>query len=174
MRKRFCPTCQTFWEVCEDGGDCLNREPHCANCGPDFPHVTLNWEPAVDAGKMEVVEMPAAPKLPTDAQARKNAPVYSGFLAYFPLAVAYVAEVSRKGNEQHNPGQPLHWDRSKSGDELDADARHLIEAGTFDVDGVRHSGKHAWRAMANLQKELEAAQAAGQPFFNDNTGDQNK
>ena len=110
--------------------------------------------------------------LPIDAAARKNVPVYSGFLKYFPLAVAAVAELSRLGNDQHNPGSPLHWDRTKSGDELDADARHLLEAGTFDTDGARHSVKHAWRAMANLQKELEAAQAAGEPFFTHPTGDQ--
>jgi hypothetical protein len=52
----------------------------------------------------------------------------------------------------------MHWDRSKSGDELDALARHLLDAGTMDDDGIRHSTKVAWRAMANLQKELEAEQ----------------
>lgn len=103
--------------------------------------------------------------LPSNPKARKGIPIYSGFLKYFPLAVSYVAQISRMGNDQHNPGQPLHWDRSKSGDELDADSRHLLEIGGFDSDGARHSGKHAWRAMANLQKELEAAQANGEPWF---------
>lgn len=97
--------------------------------------------------------------LPTDPAARKQTPVYSGFVKYFPLAMAEVAALSRIGNEQHNPGKPLHWDRSKSGDELDAATRHLIEAGTVDTDGVRHSTKLAWRAMANLEKELEGATA---------------
>ena len=59
------------------------------------------------------------------------------------------------GNNQHNPDKELHWDRSKSGDELDALSRHLLQAGTFDDDGIRHSTKVAWRALANLQKELE-------------------
>jgi hypothetical protein len=93
--------------------------------------------------------------LPKDAKARKAVPVCSGFFFYFPDAIAAVAELSRIGNDQHNPGKPLHWDRSKSGDELDALSRHLLEAGTIDIDGVRHSTKLAWRAMANLQKELE-------------------
>jgi len=93
--------------------------------------------------------------LPSDANARKNVPIYSGVLMYFPDALAEVAILSRIGNEQHNPGAPLHWDRSKSGDELDALTRHLMEAGTIDTDGVRHSAKVAWRALANLQKELE-------------------
>lgn len=96
--------------------------------------------------------------LPTDAAQRKSLPLFNGFLAYFPLAIAAVAELSRIGNDQHNPGSPLQWDRSKSGDELDALTRHLIEAGTTDSDGVRHSTKVAWRALANLQKELEAAE----------------
>ena len=93
--------------------------------------------------------------LPTNAQARKEVPIYSGVLMYFPDAIAEVAILSKVGNDQHNPGKPLHWDRSKSGDELDALTRHLMEAGTFDTDGVRHSAKVAWRALANLQKEIE-------------------
>ena len=93
--------------------------------------------------------------LPTDAKARKAVPIYSGFLKYFPRAIAAVAELSRVGNEQHNPGKPLHWDRSKSGDELDALSRHLLDADGIDVDKVLHATKIAWRAMANLEKVLE-------------------
>ncbi len=93
--------------------------------------------------------------LPNGASARKALPIYSGVVRYFPDALVAVAELSMIGNEQHNPGKPLHWDRSKSGDELDALTRHLLEAGTLDEDGVRHSTKVAWRALANLQKELE-------------------
>jgi hypothetical protein len=96
-------------------------------------------------------------KLPTNAQARKSMPIYSGVIKYFPRALGAVAELSRVGNEQHNPGKPLHWDRSQSGDELDALSRHLMDAGTVDTDGIRHSAKIAWRALANLEKELEAA-----------------
>lgn len=86
---------------------------------------------------------------------RKQIPVYSGVINYFPDAIKEVAKCSYAGNEQHNPGTPLHWDRSKSGDELDALMRHLIDAGTIDTDGIRHSAKVAWRALANLQKEIE-------------------
>ena len=62
----------------------------------------------------------AGPGLPRDAAARKAVPIVTGVLDYFPDAIAAVAECSRIGNEQHNPGSPLHWDRSKSGDESDA------------------------------------------------------
>lgn len=99
--------------------------------------------------------LPSATPLPTDAAARKRIPIASGFCDYFPRAMAAVAEVSRAGNEQHNPGSPLHWDRSKSGDESDALMRHFLERGTLDTDGLRHSAKLAWRAMALLEKELE-------------------
>ena len=88
---------------------------------------------------------------------RKATPIYSGVLMYFPDAIRAVAQLSLIGNEQHNPGAPLHWDRSKSGDEKDALVRHLLESGTIDSDGVRHSTKVAWRSLANLQKELEDA-----------------
>ncbi len=91
------------------------------------------------------------------AAERKATPVYSGFMKYFPLAMQEVARCSVGGNQQHNPDKQLHWDRSKSGDELDALTRHLLDAGKLDSDGLRHSAKVAWRAMANLEKELEGA-----------------
>jgi len=87
---------------------------------------------------------------------RKALPIASGVLDYFPDALLAVAEVSRVGNEQHHPGEPLHWDKSKSTDEADALLRHLIDRGTRDEDGQRHSAKVAWRALALLQRELDA------------------
>ena len=89
------------------------------------------------------------------AKWRKERPIFSGVLRYFPDALLEVAYTSWIGNEQHNPGQPLHWDRTKSKDEADALVRHLLEAGTLDTDGVRHSAKLCWRALALLQKEIE-------------------
>jgi hypothetical protein len=95
--------------------------------------------------------------LPTDAQARKSYPIGTGVIDYFPDALAEVANVSRIGNIQHNgPGVPLRWDRSKSTDEADALMRHFVERGGVDTDGVLHSAKLSWRALALLQKELEA------------------
>ncbi len=91
---------------------------------------------------------------------RKALPLASGVLDYFPDALLVVAEVSRIGNEQHHPGEPLHWDKSKSTDEADALMRHLLDRGTIDTDGVRHTAKVAWRALALLQRELDAEAAA--------------
>ncbi len=86
---------------------------------------------------------------------RKQTPIFTGVLNYFPDAIREIAKCSYVGQQQHNPDKPLAWDRSKSGDELDALSRHLLEAGTIDTDGIRHSAKVAWRALANLQKEIE-------------------
>lgn len=97
------------------------------------------------------------PKLPTDPKERKKIPLWSGLVKYFPDALAAVAAVSYRGNEQHNPGKPLHWDRSKSMDQEDTLLRHLWESGTVDTDGHRHSAKVAWRALALLQLEIEQA-----------------
>lgn len=109
----------------------------------------------------------------SEAQARKDRPVFSGVLRYFPDALLEVAELSRIGNEQHNPGQPLHWARGKSTDHNDALLRHLIDTGTRDSDGVRHAAKVAWRALAQLQTEIEnerylyEREAKAEDFFAD-------
>lgn len=100
-----------------------------------------------------------ASTLPSDAAERKRHPVASGVLDYFPDALAAVARVSWQGNEQHNPGQPLHWARGKSTDEADTMMRHFLQRGTIDTDGQRHSAKMVWRALALLQKEIEGERA---------------
>lgn len=97
--------------------------------------------------------------LPADSSARKEYPMTEGLLDYFPAALAEVSRVSKKGNDQHNPGQPMHHARGKSMDHPNCIVRHLVDRGGFDTDGLRHSAKLAWRALALLQEELEAAGA---------------
>lgn len=99
------------------------------------------------------------PALPTDAAARKGVPLCTGCFDYFPDALADVAVLSKVGNDQHNPGQPLHWSKHKSTDHGDCLLRHQIDRGTRDTDGIRHSTKVAWRALAQLQIEIEAERA---------------
>lgn len=93
--------------------------------------------------------------LPTDPKERKSLPVVTGVWDYFPDCWAEIAKASLAGNTQHVPGSPIHWDRSKSKDDVDALGRHLLERGTIDTDGVRHSAKVCWRALAVLQREIE-------------------
>ena len=93
--------------------------------------------------------------LPADAQKRKDTPMVRGLLDYFPDALAEVARVSKIGNDQHNPGEDMHWARGKSTDHADCIVRHLVDRGLEDSDGVSHTAKVAWRALALLQEELE-------------------
>jgi hypothetical protein len=117
----------------------------------DDPPTQEGWLKSQNAGTSEQVQT-----LPTDHATRKNLPVCTGVLDYFPLAIAAVANCSRVGNDQHNPGEPLHWSREKSADHADCIVRHLMERGKVDSDGVPHSAKAAWRALALLELELEA------------------
>ncbi len=100
------------------------------------------------------------PVMPTGSDERKRIPLASGVLDYFPNALVEVARLSVAGNDKHNPGKPLHWSRGKSNDHADTIMRHLVDRGTLDPeDGIRHSTKVAWRALALLEEELLAAGA---------------
>ena len=90
------------------------------------------------------------------AQKRKDTPVFSGVLKYFPNALKEVSKCSKAGNDQHHPDKPLHWDMNKSKDEYDALTRHLIDhtINPMDTDGILHLTKVAWRALAGLERHL--------------------
>ena len=91
-----------------------------------------------------------------EAQKRKDTPVFSGVLKYFPNAIKEVSKCSKAGNDQHHPDKPLHWDMNKSKDEYDALTRHLIDhtINPMDTDGILHLTKVAWRALAGLERHL--------------------
>jgi hypothetical protein len=84
----------------------------------------------------------------TDSKARKETPIWSGVLQYFPRTMAALARVSWKGNQKHNPGQPLHWSREKSCDHEDCIIRHMINPYERDTDGEYHIDHAVWRAAA--------------------------
>jgi Domain of unknown function (DUF5664) len=140
-------------------------EPHPNKKLRDLMATSPRWslpekEPKVDGFKLSTAA------LPTDSASRKLLPIFWGVLAYFPAAFAAIADVSRVGNDKHNPGQPLHWARGKGGNNLDEALRHLAEsvADKFDVDGQRHLAKAAWRINAALQLEIEEDAALGIPM----------
>lgn len=156
------------WTIDPDGFACMSAHRHTRSVNytvyrkiplPKPGGTDTDWKAEQAAANLArcTDTIKDAPAIPTDAAARKNLPLATGVVDYFPLALLAVAECSKKGNDQHNPGKPLHWDRSKSGDESDALMRHFVQRGTMDSDGIRHSAKVAWRALALLQKELEAA-----------------
>lgn len=96
--------------------------------------------------------------LPTQPELRKALPIFTGVVLYFPNALLAVAEVSRLGNDQHNPGESLHWNRKKSPDHLDCALRHMIDHGQGtikDTDGAYHLAKAIWRLCAELQLMIE-------------------
>lgn len=110
---------------------------------------------------LELTHKPAT--LPTNAKEREQFPVATGALDYFPKALAEVALLSRVANEQHNPGEPMHWSKGKSTDHANKLIRHFMERGGRDTDGMRHRAKVAWRALADLEMEIEA-EKAGMPY----------
>ena len=142
---------------------------HAASCVCDLcENIRANWRqfqtPPL-ATLADISPQPQHPRttladsqatLPTDSAARKDIPLARGVLDYFPAALAAVAELSRIGNEKHNPGEDLHWARGKSQDHADCIVRHLMERGNTDTDGLSHTVKVAWRALALLQEELES------------------
>lgn len=109
--------------------------------------------------------------LPTEAADRKKIPLWTGVFKYFPLTMIEVAKLSYVGNEQHNPGEPLHWAREKSTDQEDTLLRHMMEQGTVDTDGIRHVVKCVWRCMAMAELELEAAERETEPDTKLDTGE---
>lgn len=149
----YCETLRT----CGEAGKCLYRssadEAREVLSGAKTVAITQEVRTTLP---IDTNEMRVQYALPTDSAARKTIPIATGVLDYFPAALAAVAELSRIGNEKHNPGQDLHWSRGKSSDHADCILRHLAERGIIDTDGMSHSVKVAWRALALLQEELEA------------------
>lgn len=101
----------------------------------------------------------------SDSAKRKGMPLFQGCLMYFPDALLAVAEHSRKANEKHNPGEPLHWSKDKSRDHADCIARHLVDIGpdwglTDPEFGSLHATALAWRALALLQTVIERERKA--------------
>lgn len=130
-----------------------NIKPDAGATGGYRGRTTVSSGP-IDPRVTDIVQI-GPDGLPTDSKHRKEYPMARGLVDYFPQALAEVSHVSHVGNQQHNPGEELHWDRSKSTDHADCIMRHLMARGTRDTDGVRHSAKLAWRALANLQIEIE-------------------
>lgn len=105
--------------------------------------------------------------LPQDSNARKEYPLYSGPLKYFPAALAGVAQVCKIGNDKHNPGEELHHARGKSKDHADCILRHLVDLSENfgkgvgkDEQGIPQVAYIAWRALALAQEWYEQNEGA--------------
>lgn len=92
---------------------------------------------------------------------RKAEPIYDGVVMYFPDALAAISRVSKAGNDKHNPGEPLHWARDKSTDQMNCAARHMLTPEAIDPDtGEVELANAAWRILAQLQLLQEKRNAA--------------
>lgn len=117
-----------------------------------------------ERGPLEAIDHGPNPdyrRLKTSAE-RKGEPIHSGVLMYFPDALAAIARLSKTGNDKHNPGEPLHWARGKSTDQMDCVTRHSLTREAVDPEtGEIEAVAMAWRALAELQlleeKRLNAA-----------------
>lgn len=105
--------------------------------------------------------------LPTTDKERKAMELWTFLMEYFPDTFLAVFGVSKAGNDQHNPGQRLHWARHKSTDHMNTAFRHMWDYGRGvkkDTDGQYHLAKAIWRLSAELQllieRDREEAEAA--------------
>lgn len=127
----------------------------CDEIRQDCNQLTSEQRVAAHDVGMAIIRQNNPKSMPTSASDRKALPVATGVLDYFPNAMLAIAEISKAGNEQHHPGEPLHWDKSKSTDHADSAIRHFLQRGTLDTDGKSHSAKFVWRALALLETEIE-------------------
>jgi hypothetical protein len=125
-------------------------------CDPGEHHL-CDWH-GNELARQVIQESMGHTVLPVNDAARKALPIWDGVLMYFPAALLEVARVSRVGNDQHNPNQPLHWAREKSTDQMNTALRHMMDHGTGnlrDTDGTYHLAKAIWRLCAELQLTIE-------------------
>lgn len=114
--------------------------------------------------------------LPTDSNERKEYPLFRGVLRYFPAALAGIANISKRGNDKHNPGEEMHHARNKSPDQADCIVRHLVDIEDLlaaqargDTSVTKEAilievNQMAWRALAfsqELHEKLGAPMAPG-------------
>lgn len=105
------------------------------------------------------VELPEF-QMPTDDAERKKIPLGSGVFDCFTAALIEVAKCAHQGNVQHyGNADNVQWVQGKSNKHFDCLLKHAADRGTFDTDGIRHSAKLAWRALAMLQMEMQEAGA---------------
>ena len=90
---------------------------------------------------------------------RKTTFIYSA-MEFFPDAFRALGDAVGAGQTQHIDGateSPV-WDRTKSNQHMQSLSRHLIDYAQgikLDDDNTYHLAKIIWRAMAQLQTDIE-------------------
>lgn len=146
---------------CKPNQDCLVWFPVSAVWGEAHPNVLTGEIYAIKSNPTATLPMEE-----TDADKRKQYKVCTGFLMYFPNACLAAGKLSVDGNDQHNPGEPLHWDSDKSvgtGDEI---VRHLIEgldSAKKGEDATKALASVFWRAGELLERYLTGMEPFNKP-----------
>jgi len=95
--------------------------------------------------------------LPTNDEERKKIRL-SAIFTLFPKACVALAQHIKAGADKWCGGQ-LRWDRTKSPEELESLLRHVFEQ-VQNPTCIETAKAIAWRAMANLEKVIEASELA--------------
>lgn len=147
-----CPMCHCYTCICQAAMDAALQRVADAKARSFPPEQRLHQIHGDTREKLR----------PKTSAERKAEPVHSGVLMYFPDALAAVSRLSLAGNRKHNPGEPLHWARGKSMDQMDALTRHTLTRSEVDPEtGELEAVAMVWRGLAELQlleeKRLVAA-----------------
>lgn len=104
-----------------------------------------------------------------------KAPVFQGFLQYFPNAIKAVAFVSYYGKEKYEVPFSEKNFLGLDPDRLrDADARHVLDEvdDAYDREtSLLHAAQHAWEAMAVLEVMLRAGTPLRDPYVTESLSD---
>ena len=114
---------------------------------------------------------------PENDKERKNTPVFKMRTRYFPKALREVTKVCVANNVRYNPDREpadINWARGKSADQLGSLDRHITErevdgkvfeaidpaiAAKVGFDRIYVMAEAAWRALAQLELDIEAMEA---------------
>lgn len=135
---------------------CAFAHPDDKRCGPTQCTGVIFVRRPDDKTQAEMTVIREVPRagIPTDAAARKAAPMQRGLFAYFPDALLAVAALSAAASKQHGHDE-VFWERGKSNDHGDCLLRHQLQFDQLDTDDQLHAVKVAWRALAQLQCLLD-------------------
>ena len=137
----LCPKCR---KPVQNGGRCVRH--------PVLDSVLDEGEPVEAVTDCDQI-------FPDDDKERLDYPVFSGLLDYFPHACAEVAKHSKIGNDQHNPGEPMHWATEKSIGKGNKIVRHLMDGwrtahSALRQKTIRHFAAMCWRALELLERYI--------------------
>jgi len=94
--------------------------------------------------------------LPDNDDERKRIPLWTATIGYFPAAFMLLAKLGYDANEQHNPGEPVHWARDKSTDHLNCAMRHLFDSLFLTREArLKVLTQVFWRIGAEIQTSYE-------------------